>query len=541
MPFSDVKAKWRETYANNVPQRFRDLDAYDKMLEGTFYDILKFPFTMERNGTDKVPIYERRPSVQYSLPQMLAGQQAALLFGDDHRPSLKCYDPNNSAGDAASNIPTQKLIDALIEQLDIDEVFLDAVLKGQSGSCSLIITIASDGKPFIDVVAGKFCTPRFNLTNPRELLELEREMTITGSDLRAMGYPVIDEHLNKTFWMLFILDSKEDRWHVPMLDEEHLKLGQDDAQGNKTKWAYDKARSRAHKFGVVPAVWIRNLNERRKIDGRCTFAGVVDIQLSLDYLASQITRGLYYTADPLLAIGRGEMDELTPVGQSSFDDIDSIVASKKLDRTPGNFLELPAGSNAQLLEITGTAFMSAASWFSQLKDSAIEIISGSKMPSENSQGNPHSGKALDIMMSSLAWLIERQRIAYGNHGYLVIVRILLAGLKEGAFELDGISNAGVDPTCPIKMLWPTWLQPTGTDLLTTITALQLAAGGSVREPRQIAPMDLVIRQTLAALGFVDPGANVEIAMAESTAYEQQKLDAQKEVKAVAPPKAPPAK
>lgn len=537
MPFSDVKAMWNGKYGKKIPQRFRDLDAYDKMLEGTFYDILQYPFTMERNGSAKVPIYERRPSVQYNLPQMLAGQQAALLFGDDHRPSLRCYDPNSDE-DVTANKKTQTLIDALIEQLDLDEVMLDAVLKGQSGSVALVISIASDEMPFIDVIAGKFCIPRYALDNPRQLVELEREFSVRGSDLQGMGYPLPDDKRDDTYWLKFILDKSEDRAHVPMHNDEHEKLGEDDKDGKKIRWVYDKERSRAHKFGVVPAVWIRNLNERRKMDGKCTFAAVVDIQMTLDYLASQITRGLYYTADPLLAIGRGEMDELTPVGQSSFNDLDTSVASKALDRTPGNFLELPAGSNAQLLEITGSAFTSASDWFLKMRDAAIEIISGSKTMGEKMSGNPHSGKALDILMQSLAWLIERQRIAYGTHGLLVLVRILLDGLDNGVFELNGISSDGVKPDAPIKILYPNWMQPSGQDLLSTITALQLAAGGSVKAPRQIAPMDVVIRQTLSALGFTDPSAAVDGAMAESQSYADAQHAQATELKETAPPKPP---
>lgn len=528
---------WSRKYPQGTTQRFKDLDAYDKMLEGTFYDVLIHPFTTERQGTEKVPIYKRRPSVQYNLPQMLAGQQAALLFGDDHRPSLRCYDPM-SPEDTKAYAPTQTVIDALIEQLDLDEVMLDAVVKGQSGSCAMLIFIASDGLPFIDVVLGKFCTPKFKLDNPREMVEIAREMAVFGSDLKTMGYPVVEEELSATFWVRYVLDSDEDAWYVPMHNDDHEKLGQDDKNGKKILWVYDKERSRPHDFGIVPAVWIRNLNERRKMDGKATFSAVVDIQLSLDYLASQITRGLYYTADPLLAIGRGEMDEMTPVGQISFDQLETTVASRALDRTPGNFLELPAGSNAQLLEITGSAFSSASDWFIKLRDAAIEIISGSKTMGEKMSGNPHSGKALDILMQSLAWLIERQRLAYGTHGLLALIRILLKGIDDGVFDLNGVSTKNVNPTAPIKMLYPNWMQPSGQDLLSTITALQLAAGGSVRVPRQIAPMDVVIRQTLSALGFVDPGASIDAALAESEALELERQTNAVTLKTAAPPKPP---
>lgn len=543
MGFREIKHLWEHSYPKGTTQRFKDLDAYDKMLDGTFYDIIGNSFEKERNGDQDVPLYERRPNVQYSMPQMLAHQQASLLFGDKHRPNVRVYNPKEASKSDPKDQDTQVIIDALQEQLQLDEIMLEAVVVGQSGSVALVLSILDDGLPYIDVWPGKKCVPIYDPTNPRRMMALVREYSISGEELALTGYEIAKEQTSSTFWLRVVLDSDEEVWHDPMTDELHDKLGEKDATqpGGVVAWHKDKTRSRNHPFRQVPVIWIRNLNERRKVDGKSTFASIVDIQVALDYLASQITRGFHYTADPLLAVQRGELDSLIPAGGSVMEetpDIEAPVSIHMENKSPARVISIPHGAKAELLEIAGTGLISARDWFVTLREAALEVLSGSKAMSEKTgTGNPHSGKALEIMQQALVWLIERQRIAYGEHGFVPLIRMLLSAYKNNIFELEGLSGT-VNTEIPVKLIWPSWMTPTGSDLLTTIQALQMAAGGSPQAPRQIAPMDLIVRQTIIALGYPDPSPNIQETIAEAEALEGDRHDKEVEIKKSGPPKTP---
>jgi hypothetical protein len=538
MGFKEIKRAWSNKYPKGTPPRVKDLDAYDKMLAGDFYDILPHPFEKEKNGDQEIPLYERRPNVQYNMCEMLTHQQASLLFGDKHRPSIRVYDPKQPDAPPDDLKQSQIVIDALHDQLDLDEVLLEAVIKGQSGSVALIVSMVADELPFIDVVEGKKCQPKFNPANPRELIALVREYTTLGAELSTLGYDIPDENLQKTYWVRMVLDAARDTWYIPMLNEKHERLGEKDLSepGGVIAWREDLERSRNHPFKVVPCVWIRNLNERRKIDGKCTFQSIVDIQVALDYLASQITRGFHYTADPFLAVQRGELDSMIPIGGSALDPLTEMDAPVNIDvkGTPARTMSIPHGAKAELLEIEGGGLAGAKDWFITLREAALEIMSGSKAMQERTSGNPHSGKALEILQQALVWLIERQRLAYGEHGLIPLLRLLMTAYQSDLYDLDGISGGLKNPNVPLKLIWPSWMTPTGDELLSTVTALQLAAGGSVREPRQIAPMDVVIRQALMALGYPDPSPAINQALEESREFLEDKAEHELAVEAIGP-------
>ena len=226
MSFKQIKRLWASKYPKSTSQRYRDLDAYDKMIAGDFYDILPYTFDKEKNGDQEIPLEQRIPSIQYNMPEMLSHQQASLLFGDKHRPSIRVYDPTQPDSPPEKLKPQQILVDAMHDQLDLDEVLIEAVLKGQSGSVALILSLLDDEKPYIDVVEGKRCTPKFDPTNPRRLMALEREYTQFGHELSSLGYSITDDDMQKIFWMRIVDNKAEEVWYMPMLNDKHERLGE---------------------------------------------------------------------------------------------------------------------------------------------------------------------------------------------------------------------------------------------------------------------------------------------------------------------------
>src|SRR5579863_2087227 len=112
MAYREIKAKLSMSYCKTLGQRFRDLDAYDKMLDGTFYEHINHPFDKDDDGNGNyVRLSERRPSTIYGLPSIIEEDCAALIFGDDHCPAVRCRekDPKKQQYEG-----TQAAIDELL-------------------------------------------------------------------------------------------------------------------------------------------------------------------------------------------------------------------------------------------------------------------------------------------------------------------------------------------------------------------------------------------------------------------------------------------
>ncbi len=520
MAFREMRAKWLRQYPKGVTERYVNLDIYDKMLDGSFYDVLTKSFEQEEDSGKVIPLRERRPLIQYSLPVLIRDRQAAQIFGTKARPRVRAYPPKVLM-DPLKNVDQDatSYIEALIKTFHLYDIMSEALESGQSGSCAITVTALDDNSPYINVVAGKEAFPIFAPRNPNKLVMLRRQYPISGKALNNTGiYPPEKFNAELVYWMRIDLDETREQWFYPMEDERFQKLGKLE-NGVIVAWQPDDEHSYDHKFGVVPAVWIRNLNIQRGIDGRCTFQSIVDLQITLDYLASGITRGFIYTSDPLIAINRGEMDELMPAGgMSILDEADEqAIQTQEVNKNPAKVLTIPSGGKAQLLEITGNGLAAAKEWFKTLRDMALEILSGSKAGQEKTgEGNPHSGRALEVLNSLEAWLLERQAAAYGDNGLVSLIRVLLCGIRAGILDSPVAGVVTPDDDTIIELMWPRRALLLGGDLLNQMMALQTAAGGSAMNPVQLVPRDVITSDAMSALGHPDPATNSEQVLKEWT-------------------------
>src|ERR1700685_4245 len=115
-------------------ERYKLLDAYDRLLDGTFYDHLPSAFYDEIDQQGKyIKIRDRRPSSQFRLPRMVGRQVARKLFAGRHRPRLRHSD-DAQAGEFRKLMRDAKLL----------QVMADVVLMGQVGAVAL--TFRVDGE-----------------------------------------------------------------------------------------------------------------------------------------------------------------------------------------------------------------------------------------------------------------------------------------------------------------------------------------------------------------------------------------------------------
>jgi len=503
--FDDLKTRLnaKGIYPKGTSQRFKDLDALERVLQGTiFKDTLMYSFDQEEDVTKKyIPLRDRRPAMIYNLAKIIVDHTKALTFGEAHAPSVRVVVPKDVETEITAK---HKLMEHIIEEIDLDATCMELMEVGSVGSVAVVMYAQDDGLPWFDILDSKYCTPFFDLRNPHRLDHMERVYDCSVFDLEQAGYDPADYDVDKEpYWIRILYTAAGEKRSYPMPQQRYERLGEDDPDniGSKIRWIEDVDRSYTNEFSFMNVLWIRNLEERRKIDGKSTFETIIDFMIEISYLMSQIGRGFKYTGDPLLAIQRGEMNALNPIGGFSGGS-GSAASSASVARQPNRALMLPAGSEAKLLEITGQGLHQGAEFIRLIREYALEVISGMKADQQNASG-VHSGRALEYLHKALIWLVERFRIAYGTRGYLEILRMVLRGLKEGTLQINDVDPNEIDVTQPMRLVWPQWETPTGQDLLSAMQAYEMAAGGSVQLPVPIVAREYVAQKAAAAMGISD--------------------------------------
>lgn len=528
MAYREIKAVWNGQYPKGTSERFKDLDALDKMLAQQFYDILPHPFDKEEEGGKHIPISNRRPSVQVSLPKVIVNQTSALLFGEAHAPHIRYWIDAQTGSETPEQLATQDAIEKLVYASEAISIMMEAVKKGSTGSCAIVMYALPDGSPYLDVVEGKTCQPVFNPRDPRELLALHRVYPVHGRDLYDLGYSEEDYKAGDVYWMRIELTKTEEVWMYPLPNDKYQSLGADDPAlpGQKIHWSRDEERSSRHGFGFTPAVWIRNMGERRQIDGPCTFEAIVDIQVELDYTISMAGRGYHYTADPMLALIDGDMADLLPAGGDSELDGggEGDGGSVAITKSPARALSIAHGGDAKMLEITGKGLEGSLNYARLLREYAFEVLSGNKADQDHTKGgNAQSGRALEVLTQALVWLVEELRTPYGLRGYLPLVKMMLVALKNGDLELPDVKVEAINPALPLRLFWPEWYRPIGQELMNHIEALVTAAGGTSKVGVQIIPIEVAAREAAMILNEPDPNETVRQLLKENPVETQQKL------------------
>jgi hypothetical protein len=500
--YREIKGKIK--YPKGTTERYKRLDAYDRLREGTLYDHIRTPFDCEEEGGQYIRMRERRPSIIWQCPRLIVDQLSGLLWGDEQMPIVRTYygeeptDEDKAAEDG---------IQHLVEILNLDAVMDEITEKASSGSAAVVLRavegIEGDGNdPYIEIIPGKECKPTFDPKNPKKLVKIEQLYPTTGQALRDIGYDkdvIPDEELDKDFWFRLEIDDKEEIRYFPMRSDRYERLGQIEG-GKKIEWEIDKENSIAHEWPALPVIWVKGPKGNR-IDGDCLYGSIIDILVEIDYSLSQIGRGYRYTADPMLAYKRGELRQgVIPAAFDNVEDRTQRDENGQVIKSPNNVLDIEPGGDAKYLEISGDGLKSSGEFVKLLREWGLEICGGMKSDAETTSG-VQSGRALEILYQALILVIKRWRVAVGNGAFLPLIRMLLTGMEDGVITVNGVDS--LDPKTTMRLVWPQWMTPSGSDLLASAQAWQSLAGGSATAPVPILPRMTVTRIAGSNLGMPD--------------------------------------
>lgn len=422
-----------ETICQTIPAdphlapRARRLEIYRRVLDGTIYDALPYAFQDERNGAGEyIPLRARRPSVRYGLCRIVVEDSVSLLFSAGHFPAVE-------SGDAAS----EATIGELIRECRLNEVMIDAALRGAVGSVALLLRVLK-GRFFVSVMETQHLTPGWREDAPDTLESVTELYKVKGAELIAKGYAEIDPA--QTYWFQRRWDASAETWFRP----SPVGLGRPDE--------VDPGRSVRHGLGFVPIVWIRNLPGGEGVDGACTFRAAIETAIEIDYQLSQAGRGLKYASDPTLLIK------------------EPATTDREMVKGAGNALIVSEKGDAKLLEIGGTASAAVIDYVRTLRELALESVHGNRANADRLTA-PQSGRALELMNQGLIWLADNLRISYGEGGLLALLRMALRAAARFPVKVMGKPMPPIDPEMRLDLRWPRWYAASADDRLKEAQAI----------------------------------------------------------------------
>jgi len=421
---------------NDMPERAWVLDVRNRVLEGSLYDVLDYPFHQERSGFGEyIPLRDRRPSVRYGLCRIVVEDSVSMLFSEGHFPAVDCLDE-----------PTRVALLALMKETRLNEVMLDAAQRGSVGSVAILMRILN-GRVFFQVMPTGNLTPSWKADAPDRLVMVRERYKVKGAVLASQGYDIAPQDGGRDFWFQRDWTESEECWYLPW-----------PVIGNKGEEPQrDDSRSTLHNLGFVPMVWVRNLPGGDAIDGACTFVAAIDSQIEIDYQLSQAGRGLKYSSDPTLvikepsAIGMGA----TVVGQSGG------AGGPAIMKGGDNVILLSEAGEAKMLEISGAAAQAVIDYVRTLRELALETVHGNRSSADKLSA-AQSGRAMELMNQGLIWLADRLRVSYGEGALLALLRMVVQASAKREILING-QVAQLDSKASISLKWSPWYAPTSDD------------------------------------------------------------------------------
>ena len=420
----------------DYPERTRQLSIYQKLLDGSFYNVLPYEFHEERNSSgDYIPLRLRRPSVRYGLARLVVEDSVALLFSEGHFPAFDSPDP-----------VIRDVLTAIAREVRLNAVMVEAGLRGSIGSVALLLRVLR-GRVFVDVLDTPYLSPQWKMDAPDTLCRVMERYKVRGAELVAQGYAVANT--GAVYWFQRVWDEEFERWYEPL------------AVGSIEPPVEDAARTMRHGLGFVPLVWVKNLPGGVGVDGACTFRSAIDTSIEIDYQLSQAGRGLKYSSDPTLLIRE-------PAG------IDGNMV-----RGAANALVVSEKGDAKLLEINGTASQAVIDYVRILRELALESVHGNRAEA-NRLSAPASGRALQLMNQGLLWLADNLRVSYGECALVSLANMIIAASQVYNLRVGGRVLPQLSATAQVSLRWPDWYPDDALDgQRTAETLISLVAAGQM--------------------------------------------------------------
>ena len=438
-------------FPSQYSNRTKNLLALEKILDGSLYDHIRYPFFKTCAGDGSyIPINKRRPSVRTHLCNVVVDDTVSLLFSASHWPSIHIQKETEN-----EDCEIEAKIRKICFDLNLPSLMEQAAVMGAVGSVAILVQ-AIENELVIELKRTCFLKPTFSLLDPRKLVYVREQYIVDADGLKKAGF---GEFPDGNYWFTRDFTEFETIWYEPIPVEYNT-----DKNINLIR---DEARCTQHELGVVPIVWIKNLPsaDPNAPDGKSTFSAGIDAMIDADYLLSQTVRGLRYSSDPTMVLSVDEYQISNGLTSSFTKDASHAIA-------------LPQGSDAKLLEINGTGAAAALNMWQALRSLALEAMHGNRTHGDRVSA-AQSGRAMELMCLGLTWLVGRLRRSYGDCGLISVIKLIaLITQKFPDLQIAGHTYGPLQAK-NISLVWPAWFEPTFGDMQTIANAVQSAKSSGV--------------------------------------------------------------
>jgi len=280
-------------------ERFRELDLYEAYYWGAQHDVKTVLWDGRsyirpvdrghayRGGYGGIkldnppPWYMRRPYTRYQLCRAVVDRFTGLLCGEKKTPTLRAVDEKG-----------QEWIDHALKATGWWRKWALARTYGGAMGTVVVGVKLRQGRPVVEVLNAKWCTPRWKDDDPEtgELASLEV----------LYKHPVsqwLDLPGGRREW------KTREQWYRRLIDTsvDVALTAPISTSGGLIEWT-QKGEAVTHDLGFVPFVWVKNIESLADDDGAPDCDQQWDNLDAIDALLTDAFQGTHYNADPTLVM-----------------------------------------------------------------------------------------------------------------------------------------------------------------------------------------------------------------------------------------------
>lgn len=126
-------------FPSQYSNRTRNLLALEKVLDGSLYDHIRYPFFKTCGGDGSyIPINKRRPSVRTHLCNVVVDDTVSLLFSASHWPSIHVQKDDDN-----EDCEIEAKIRKICFDLNLPSLMEQAAVMGAVGSVAILRRVVS--------------------------------------------------------------------------------------------------------------------------------------------------------------------------------------------------------------------------------------------------------------------------------------------------------------------------------------------------------------------------------------------------------------
>ena len=507
--------------------RYWRINRLEQWYLGTQYD------TRPSFWSQDVPLRERAPVVQSQFTRSAVQRLATLVFGDRSFPRLKVEAEGYRTTLAATERDAlQALVDEITRALALSKRMREVLTEGLKSGAACVIVGLVEGRPSLQVVPSKWCTPTLRADGSVEAMCIEYK--VPGDDPKR--------------WRLHRreITATEDRTYAPV----------DVVEGTPPKWGDYTSIP----VECCPVVWVRNDAEatatRDQIDGHALVEGLEDEVEALDMELSQLYRNALYNGEPqLVQIGvDGDASMTAPQGRTAgateerFSWLNSVIpgfargtgnSNAAAKKAPGKLWKLPQGGDAKMVESTGAGAEIIRGAITELRRVLTDASGVVLFDADSLGGGDLAARTLQLMHAPMLDHADNLRVEYGDALCRIVdmmIRVLSGRIAQtmgalmrtydrAAPVLARLYGVGPDGSrrwigVPVTLAWGDYFEPSAMDRKSAVETALLASGGAPVLSHRSA-----VASIAAMFGVQDVDAEVESAKAAHAATQGIVTDA----------------